>query len=460
MDTQKKQSSDSRAGKVLNVVIVVLVLLLFVQCGVYMVRYAGSRRSSQEVPFDMRMLSASSVDAQRRLDAGLLMPEAMAVGEESACRALFSSAAVTEEMYAMVSECLFSAMTGEAVPASLSDWTEAMQSYVYAQYSAELPYQVICAFAAAREGEDELPRSGSLYIGVRELLLCADDTGAFTRVLVRGESGVYSFMLETEQTMAEYVALADVYPDLFCRAELCDMGTYSTLKTSSALTTRVIYTSQGVTTMLTANESFLRLLDFNPDKLNFHVEADGAYVYVESHGTLHAGVDEMMYQASESGGIDVAVLGAENADIYAYLTAASYLIARMEEMNDLYTGGDAALRLDYVESDGLSVTLGFTFRCDNILLTDHGENTALTLTFTGDKLTMLRYRMCIARRGLEERRVSLQSWYRRMLGGEENAPMRLVYAIDSTWDGTVAQWSCFVAESKEKGADDGWDGQN
>ena len=67
----------------------------------------------------------------------------------------------------------------------------------------------------------------------------------------------------------------------------------------------MIYASSGVTTLLTTNQDFLRFLNFNPDKLNYHIEQDGTYVYVESHGILRAGASEMLYQATDSGGIDI-----------------------------------------------------------------------------------------------------------------------------------------------------------
>jgi len=183
-------------------------------------------------------------------------------------------------------------------------------------------------------------------------------------------------------------------------------------------------------------------------------------VYVESHGILRTGTDELLYQASEPGGLDIASLGASRGDIYDYLRAASRLMDRLEWINEQFTGGDASLRLERMTSDGVSVTLHFSFRCDNILLVREGDDYGLTLTFAENKLTELRYRMCIVRRSLELRRVPLMEWYRKMLGGAEYDPMRLVYDAEEDVNSIAAQWMLADVGEREKEEETPWDGQN
>jgi len=445
----------------LNGLLAVLLAVLFVQCGIFMAMYAGVRRSSAEVPFDMRMLSASSADSQKELDPELLAPEVIAIHEGNTCYAVCHSAVVVKETYAELSECLLPAFLAEPVAASAEEWQSALSgTYVYAAYANELPYQVICAFAASQADSDAQVRRTDPYVGVSEVLLDADESGRFTWLLVRGGGGVFRFPLTAEKTAADFTTYPLTYSDSFCRAELRDLGDRCVLETEDSLPTRVIYASSGMTTLLTTNQDFLRFLNFNPDKLNYHVEPDGTYVYVESHGILRAASDEMVYHATESGGIEIDGFGGSGTDIYAYLRVASYLINRIGSMSHQYTGGDAGLYLESVSAEGKTLTLRFEFRCDNIVLAGDGDVQGLTLKFTDDRLTEIRYQMVVVRRTLDVNRVMLKSWYRRMLGADADADMRLVYAADRDSYTLTAVWAVISAPEAEEGGESSWAGQD
>ena len=169
----------------------------------------------------------------------------------------------------------------------------------------------------------------------------------------------------------------------------------------------------------------------------------------------------MFYQATDSGGIDISGMsGGAAADIYAYLRVASYLISRLESMSYQYVGGDAGLYLESVTADGESLTLRFHFRCDNIVLSDGTDGSGLTLCFSGDRLTEIRYQMMIIRRSVDESRVMLQSWYRRILGADENADMRLVYFTTGQSYSLTAGWAVLSAADNEEGDSSQWDGQD
>lgn len=461
----KKNANHSaghiRGEKILDAVLLLLLVLLFVQCGVYMSRFTDIRRTSSTVPFDMRMLSASSAEGTAKLDPGLLAPEVIVIRTDGRCHALFHSAAVTEEIYGVVNECLAGSPAAEPIPVSPELWRESVQKdAVFVQYSSELPYQVVLAFSCARDENAPLPRQGETYIGVRELLLRPDDTGMLREVLVRGSSGTFRFSLDAELSYTDFADYPNMYSDLFCRVEMADSGTQMSLTALDALSVRAVHTARGVTTLLTGSEDFLRLMDFNPDKLNYHTEQNGSVVYVESHGILRTGENVLSYQASDRGGISLTSLGTEHGDIYSYLQASSELIERLERINGQYTGGDASLCLEKITSDGTVITLFFSFRCDNILLVREGEDYGLTLSFSGNKLTALQYHMCIVRRTLEARRVPLQNWYRKMLGGMENSPMRLVYSGEAQANSVTAQWTRYGGEFWEQGGEIPWDGQN
>ena len=83
----------------LNVLLGLLLLSLFSQCGFYIARYARTRATQSEIPFDMRVLSSSTQELTKSLNPALLAPEAIAVQTASSCKAIFNSAALIGDMY-------------------------------------------------------------------------------------------------------------------------------------------------------------------------------------------------------------------------------------------------------------------------------------------------------------------------------------------------------------------------
>jgi len=456
----KRTGQDKERNSVgMNLFLASLLILLVVQCCVYMRQYSWVRSTTTEIPFDMRMLYAGYTETPRTLNPSLLAPEAVAVNNGTVCRAVFHSAAVIEEIYAEINECLLPALSAEPVPANAAEWESALSGrFVFAKFSHELPYQVLCAFSAAQTESGEQVRKAEAYVGVRELLISADETGTLLNVYLRGEAGCSRFPLTTDKNAGDFENFMNAYSEYFCPVTFSDHSSYTVLETSDDLYARSVHVSGDVTSLLNFSREFLRFFDFNPDKLNYHTEPDGTFVYVESHGILRSSSDEMLYQASERGGIDISGMVSGKADdIYAYLSVASLLISRLEEMDVQYIGDDASLYLESVSVKGSEITLKFSFRCDNILLFDENSH-GLTLTFSEDKLTNISYRMQFVRKTSENRRILLQSWYRQMLDAQD-ADIRLVYVPGVEANVNTAVWA--VRQPAAGGEGDAvWDGQD
>ena len=337
----------------LNVLIIALLAALLAQCAVYLVEYAHMGKTSGDIPFEMQMLSTSATDSRRSLDAAMLQPACIGITADGKTSVVMNSAAVVDEIYTDVSRCLFEAMQNDAVSVSENMWQQALQqdAYVYLQYPNELPYQVIFAFAAAKAESDVQIRRADSYIGVREVILTADTEGNLTQILVRGGENVYAFSLDTAIRMDVFTAYPLAYPEVFYNGTMDDLGTHTEFVTTEKISARHNYASEGGTSMLRANpnhlENLFRLLNFNPDKLRYHIEADGTYVYVESHGILRMDTRTIAYTAAEQGGVSLSKIVGQDAsgDIYTYLRAASYIVGRLNDMDIKYTGGDAQLRL-------------------------------------------------------------------------------------------------------------------
>ena len=428
-----------------------LLLLLFSQCAVYLAEYAHLDGNSGEIPFEMQMLSTSATGSLRELDGSLLIPSLIAVSSDGEAAAVMNSAAVIDEIYADVGRCLFSGLERKPVLVSEADWRQmtTMDSYVYVLYPSELPYQVVYAFAAAREESDHTIRQADSYVGVREVLLVPGESGVLTHMLVRGTGGVYSYSLDNTVSLDTFVGYKNAYSDMFHRgyvlADDLDVG----FVIDEKISVRGIFASEGSAALLRSNGEHMdvvfRLLNFNPDKLRYHAEEDGTYVYVESHGNLRIDSRTIAYSSSEQGGIRLSKILGQDAtgDIYTYLQTASYLIRRLSSMDMQYTGGDAHLRLKSLSSSGDSVTLIFAYFADNIELYASGKQLGLSITFTGDTIRSITYNTAVVRRSLSEYQLMLQQWSKKQMVGDTRAYMYLVYRMDENDIAIAGEWMAY-----------------
>ena len=334
----------------LNLVIIVLLIALFFQCALYLSEYAHRNGDSGDVPFEMQMLSTSATGSLRGIDGSMLSPSLVAVSSEGKASAVMNSAAVMDEIYTEIGHCLFDALAKEAISVSEEDWRMAARedSFVYVLYPGEMPYQVVFAFAAAKEASDQTLRRADGYVGIREILLIPDASGDLTHMLVRGREGVFAYTLGNTVPMSVFADYSLLYPDIFYRGCFHVREYETEFVIDEKISSRVIYASEGSAALLRSNNDHMdvlfRLLNFNPDKLRYHTEEDGANVYVESHGILRIDSRSIVYTSAEQGGIQLSkVIGqGVKGEIYTYLQTASYIIRRLSSMDVQYTGGDAA----------------------------------------------------------------------------------------------------------------------
>lgn len=426
-------------------------MLLFSQCAVYLAEYAHPDRDSGEIPFEMQMLSTSATGPLRELDGSLLSPSLIAVSSDGEAAAVMNSSAVIDEIYADVGHCLFSGLGREAVVVSEADWRQMtmLDSYVYVLYPSELPYQVVFAFAAAREESDHTIRQAESYVGIREVLLVPGESGVLTHMLVRGTSGVYSYSLDNTVSLDTFVGYKNAYPDMFHQGYLLASDSDVGFVIDEKIPVRGIFASEGSAALLRSNSEHMdivfRLLNFNPDKLRYHAEEDGTYVYVESHGNLRIDSRSIAYSSSEQGGIRLSKILGQDAtgDIYTYLQTASYLIRHLSGMDIQYTGGDAHLRLKSLSASDDSVTLVFSYFSDNIELYASGKPLGLSITFAGDTIRNITYNTAVVRRSLNEYHLMLQQWSKKQMVGDARAYMYLVYRMDANDIAIAGEWMAY-----------------
>lgn len=427
----------------LNTAIFVLLFFIFLQCGMFLNGYIKRSTEAEEIPFDMRLLSVSAQDAARALDAELLLPAQIAVSARGEAHTVVDSSAVIGDLYAELSPSLASCFAAQPKKESAALWdlTVSSSDVIYVRYYAALPYQILHAFAAASDGQDMRVRDASV-ISVEELCFRIVDGDAV--VVVRGGTGVYSFRGETDLTTSDFLSYASAYADVFYPCVLS--GGEASCLIKERISSRELTVQTGICGEILETEThfdaWCRRLLFNPDKLNYHVEPDGTAVYVESHGVLTCTDDRILYTAAEDGGVSVSkfcsVMG--DVDVYTYLRAASAWISEVSAMNVRYTGGDAALRLTGVYSDGTSITLYFAQFAENLPIFTDGESTSFSMTFTGDRLTGMEWRTVFVQRQLTRRASFLESWSREALGTQR---VQLAYMPSTDKSLLFAQWIAY-----------------
>lgn len=437
---KKIRISERLLAIALNVLIGVLLFTVFLQCGVYLRQYARIRAEDSEIPFDMRMLSASASDAGSVLQADLLTPAMIAVSENGTAHAVLHSAVVIGDLYEELAPFLADCLAQTPTYVNDTMWQLAITSpkAVYVRYHGELPYQIVHAFASAAAGEENYLHDPT-PVGVQEL--CLRLTGETAHLLVRGSAGVYSFSAPLTNPSATFSHYVDDYREVFC---LCTLT--GTARPAAMLTERVetrnISVSTGVAAQIAGSEShftsWLRAFRFNPDKLNYHTEPDGTTVYVESHGILSWGTDRITYTASEGGGVAVDEFCTPyEIDLYTYLRAASAFLSEVSSMHIYYTGGDAVPRLTSVTAAGDSVTLHFGLFADNLPVYYNGESTRISMTFTGEFVTEVVWQPVQVSKQLTERSAPLEAWSRSVFGTSE---VRLAYRAEESRSTVGAEW--------------------
>ena len=161
----------------------------------------------------------------------------------------------------------------------------------------------------------------------------------------------------------------------------------------------------------------------------------------------------VQYSATEQGGISLSrIIGREaSGDIYSYLRAASHIVWRLSDMDPLYTGGDAELRLRSVTTSEGAVTLHFGFCTDNVEIYRSNGDTGLRVTFKDDRIVDISIYMTIVSRSTNVQKLMLQSWCKEYLAPGAPAAMRPVYRMEEGAISISAEWLVEVLNREEVG---------
>lgn len=430
---KKKLNKETLIAVGLDVLIGALLLLVFVQCGVYLDRYSHTRLGDEDIPFDMRMLSLSAQESDRSLGREWIQPAEIAVSVNGTARAAVNASSVMTEFYGALTPFLSACLENAPVLAESSAWSDAVHTpdVIYVRYAGHYPYQVLHAFLLD-EGKEDAFIKYSLAVDVSELCLTFQEKTA--TVTVRGNTGVYVFTASVETDPLLLFHYPETYRDSFYPCMLSDSVLGAAVTLTQRVETRDAAVTVGIPGRIAESEehvlAWLYAWQFNPDKLNSHTEPDGSVVYVESHGVLWWSDQQIVYTAAENGGIAVDEFCTPyDMDIYTYLKVATSWISEVSALRSQYAGGDASLRLIGVTAENGTVTLRFGLFLDNLPVFADGDDTAVSLSFRDERVTEMLWRPVLLSKNLTTRKLFLEEWSQKMLDSED---LRIGYSVSGT----------------------------
>ncbi len=456
--------------------IAVLLIVLFFQCGQYVVLYRKVRQRTETPRFDMRSLSLSARQTSSDFNSSLLIPDLVVIRKNGQSKAVRNSEEVVEEVFRSALPVIRATLSQAVVSANESPDSFGADllrdDSLYLHFSSELPARILASFAGIDPLPDfsDMPEAERFFI--REILFLPDDDGQVSRVCFHSSSGMRTVTLysNTADTKTAYESILEQYSDVFTECKVFPSDAGAEVVFSDRVLVRQI-TSGGSTVYLFRQvnddvESLLRLFSFNPDKLNIHSEPDGTYTCVESHGIFRIGNTGISYLANETGGVSLSGLSGASAgqerDERYYLHICSFLIEFISEMDHTYIGGDARLYLDSVTSQNdQTVTFRFCYRSDNIpcrlvsnneTLAEEENEQGMTVTFSGNRLVEFSLNMMTIRKTAQYVFTAVPTWVADYLGAGIPYDIRLTYVLNG-WQSepTAAEWAVKYTDTTDDG---------
>jgi len=454
----KKNASRSSRELVVRIAVPVLFAALCVLTALTIFTISG-RSISSGGSFDLEGLTNET----RRNDTDVsdyLLPEFIGITVDGNRSGISASVNVVSELYGLLKPTIWSAFSS-AEPAADEMWERytAARDSVYIKYHSELPDGILALFAGlSQEGR----QTSVIFDGnVRELfILPPSSVSAETLLVTRSDSGeVKKYVIpsrkaavsvdELERFVRSYGSMMS--PFIFNEERYPNLAWTEPVYTE-ALQTRKLIMTDGTAAMIQNStgekEALLRLFGLNPDKLlNVHEEKDGSSSYYDTRGILYLGASSFEYvRSSEDSGISVSDLigstfssSADAAEVLeCYIQAAVRLYKGIEEINPIYSGGEADLLLCSASSENGEVTLCFMYSVGNIRIADERE--AFRITFSHGKVRRAVLHT-VAVRVLAERSESYSEWWFASKVGRFSTDVRLVYRSDYVSESVASEWS-------------------
>lgn len=357
-----------------------------------------------------------------------IIPAFIGIASEDSRMGISAGDNVIRELYSLLSPCLVHGLRTEPVLMEASDWENAISAYpyVFIQYHVPMPLEFLQATGA--EEANQMP-VGETTLLVDSLFLQPENSAGEVCLLVKTTDGnVLRYICEPEKqeeypSMGKLTQWVQNFSNNFYRFTLRTYGLTTEPVFLERIRVQNAALAEGSLAILENNENhmarFLRLLDFNPDKLSRHEESDGTKVLVETHGVLQYRDNRYRYTASSEGGVDIGnVIGYKKYyTVYDVIRTACTIAERLRSASQYYLGGEAEVILTACTTAEDTTTLTFSYAFDNLLIS--GSEPAIVLTVSED------YRIL----SLQLTAITVTGW------GE----YRTVYTESGVWDQKTSQ---------------------
>lgn len=382
--------------------IVVFVLLLFAMVGTVVLSSSASGTLYSDPPFALSsLISGTKRDMDEVELNSYILPSFIGVslGEEKSYGISLGDN-VVRELYDMLSPCLTVGLAETPEEATAEDWLAMATDTraVYLRYHSALPVTVLRQSDGA---EKPATSEGDTVMPVRELFL----------LLPNGEhSDCQLLLLDTDGSVWRYRCQpTDEVPTLsqvqkFVTGLSSNFYRYRLLTQADGtlepvflerMRVRNVLLTPGTAVMMQENrkddlQALLVCMDFNPDKLSAHEEADGTQVIVETHGVLQLQSDRITYTASNDGGIALQqFIGYQESydQMPDSLRTACTIIEAIRGIHPYYLGGDADLVLTEVSRTEGRLRMVFRYAFDNLLL--DGCDPAAVIEVENDRVVLV-----------------------------------------------------------------------
>lgn len=453
----------------------VLFIGLFVSAVTMAAIYIAGQPRAEAVsglPADvLSALRGGTGTAAARLEQDHLLPDFLGIKQEGEqAVGLLSSAAMLRDLDEALAPwgafALGEGARAETLPADEADayWRGCLTSdaYFYFSWRFAVPAAVLRAHslpedaAAMLETADgTLPRVAEIFFfpGLRDGDVCAVSRDGDGQVTLwhrtPGEEdilpGLADFKIYLERGVLQAYTFAGEGRD-DCPSGLLTLPVPAIPLTLPELALEQPFAGTGENDRV--SEILLTLFSYNPNKASSYFEADtDTVVFVETHGTLRASADSLVYEAAEQGGLAVADLVRKSSsalNLRDDIIACEALVNQLRQADTACIGGDAAPQLIAVGTEGDVLVLEYAYAYNNVTIVQAAPALRLTVRahrIVGVTLSVSCYRAAEtnSRAGSQQWMLNLADYLRRR--DDTACRISLRYATDADPARLRADWT-------------------
>ena len=375
----KKKISDI----ILNVIIAVLTLSMLTLLLLYAARSATVQSADSEV-FDKLWIVQDYEDtAFASFTSSLCTPELIAYKQsEKDAGISVANEELTSTVYSVLSDMIIDIFGADSVCISEGiEYSSAVRtvtdsdSYIFFEYSADIPFPYIYAFSSAQSSVDKsMCANGAVYISKIAFLLEENENGNTSYICYAFDSENNAYMFEhadgspyTLQTSdkihldayyesidnAEFLANTDIdSTDSDSLEFIYGTLSYSPIQSSNSISFLSLDNGD-------ASAAFLELFELNPEKLNSYVERDGTTVFIGTDERLTVSPNKTVEFTSDDEAIPLnKILGYTPSNKGSYtlfdmLKATDVMINRFRTAYPEFIGKSAQIKLTGVYKDAV-----------------------------------------------------------------------------------------------------------